>query len=166
MSFDGSSPHRLILVFSNNTLQVFDVESRQFPEYCAAVCSAVSKRLEALHDSILGICCEPRDGGELSPPGSIVVWGSNWLGRLKFDQRPRGTNLAQNGARRRKLSSKAPTVFGAEDSDAQCVNVVTKFRQILGADFLATGELLVVERPLTDILPLLPPAYFRQKYGS
>jgi U3 small nucleolar RNA-associated protein 4 len=44
--------------------------------------------------------------------------------------------------------------------------LVTQYRQILLADFISPGELVVVERPLTDVLLNLPPAYYRPKYGA
>lgn len=44
--------------------------------------------------------------------------------------------------------------------------MITRYRPILFAEFIAPGELLVVERPLVDILAALPPAYFKQKYGA
>ena len=44
--------------------------------------------------------------------------------------------------------------------------LVTRYRPILCADFLDAGELLVVERPLMDLLQALPPAFFKPKYGT
>jgi U3 small nucleolar RNA-associated protein 4 len=44
--------------------------------------------------------------------------------------------------------------------------MITHYRPILYADFLAPGELVVVERPLVDVLATLPPAYFVHKYGA
>lgn len=44
--------------------------------------------------------------------------------------------------------------------------LVSRYRPILCADFLANGELLVVERPLVDVLRGLPPAFFKPRYGS
>jgi U3 small nucleolar RNA-associated protein 4 len=43
--------------------------------------------------------------------------------------------------------------------------MITHFRPMLCVDFLGPGELLVVERPLVDVLATLPPAYFKHKYG-
>jgi U3 small nucleolar RNA-associated protein 4 len=37
---------------------------------------------------------------------------------------------------------------------------------MLFLDFLTNGELVVVERPLIDILSTLPPPYFKPKYGA
>jgi len=44
--------------------------------------------------------------------------------------------------------------------------MVTHYRPILLADFVGEGELVIVERPLVDVLATLPPAFFKHKYGS
>lgn len=44
--------------------------------------------------------------------------------------------------------------------------MITHYRPILYMDFLDAGELVVVERPLVDVLSELPPAYFKHKYGA
>jgi U3 small nucleolar RNA-associated protein 4 len=53
-----------------------------------------------------------------------------------------------------------------ERDDMHNFKLVTQYRQILLAEFLSPGELVVVERPLTDVLLNLPPAYYRPKYGA
>ena len=44
--------------------------------------------------------------------------------------------------------------------------LVTRYRPLLWVDYMGPGELLVVERPLVDLLSTLPPAYFKATYGS
>jgi U3 small nucleolar RNA-associated protein 4 len=44
--------------------------------------------------------------------------------------------------------------------------MVTNYRPILALDFLGPGELVLVERPLADVLSKLPPAFFKPKYGQ
>jgi U3 small nucleolar RNA-associated protein 4 len=46
------------------------------------------------------------------------------------------------------------------------VKMITHYRPILFVDFLGAGELVVVERPLVDVLAGLPPAFFKHKYGA
>jgi len=53
-----------------------------------------------------------------------------------------------------------------EDQQSNNFKMVTQYRAILHVDFLGPGELLVVERPLVDVLATLPPAYFKPKYGA
>lgn len=45
-------------------------------------------------------------------------------------------------------------------------HLVRRYRPLLLVDYLGPGELLVVERPLIDLLNTLPPAYFKATYGS
>ena len=44
--------------------------------------------------------------------------------------------------------------------------LITHYRPLLLVDFVSPGELVVVERPLVDVLAKLPPAYFKPKYGA
>jgi len=44
--------------------------------------------------------------------------------------------------------------------------MITQYRPIGACEFLSREELVVVERPLVDVLATLPPAYFKHKYGS
>ena len=44
--------------------------------------------------------------------------------------------------------------------------MVMRYRDILLVDFLSAGEMVVVEKPLIDVLHTLPPAYFKARYGS
>jgi U3 small nucleolar RNA-associated protein 4 len=53
-----------------------------------------------------------------------------------------------------------------EEHQSHNFKMVTHYRPILHVDFLGPGELVVVERPLVDILARLPPAYFKPKYGA
>lgn len=60
-------------------------------------------------------------------------------------------------------SQKVEVSLEEQDSNFK---VVTHYRPILLVDFLDPGELVVVERPLVDVLATLPPAYFKPKYGA
>ncbi len=56
----------------------------------------------------------------------------------------------------------------SDDDETDIINfkIVTRYRPILFADFIAPGEMVVVERPILDVLAGLPPAYFHAKYGK
>lgn len=60
------------------------------------------------------------------------------------------------------MSQKVGVSLEEQDSNFK---MVTHYRPILHVDFLGPGELVVVERPLVDVLATLPPAYFKPKYG-
>jgi U3 small nucleolar RNA-associated protein 4 len=46
------------------------------------------------------------------------------------------------------------------------LSVFTQYRHLLGVHFLDWDEMVVIERPLLDVLSQLPPAYFKAKYGT
>jgi len=66
--------------------------------------------------------------------------------------------------RLREGQKEAAAAAAQEEQDSN-FKMVTHYRPILHVDFLGPGELLVVERPLIDVLATLPPAYFKPKYG-
>jgi U3 small nucleolar RNA-associated protein 4 len=63
---------------------------------------------------------------------------------------------------RRLALAPAPGV----DDQSSDFKMITHYRPILFVDYLTAGELVVVERPLVDVLSTLPPAYFKHKYGA
>lgn len=45
-------------------------------------------------------------------------------------------------------------------------SMFTQYRNLLAVEFINSDEMVVVERPLLDVLSTLPPAYFKAKYGT
>ena len=173
LAFAPSAPSLLILGFANNTLELYDVETRQFPPWSRALCAALPKRFTHLHDAMLGVTLAPATqeengvdeggGGGGSQNVLALFWGPTWLCKVQFAA-PVGWGGFEKKRRRRRSGD---TEHGTE-RDRNAVHnfkLVTQYRQILLAEFLAPGELVVVERPLTDVLVNLPPAYYRPKYG-
>ncbi len=98
-AFSSMNPNILFLAFPDNSLQVYDVEARQFPAWSKDLSMAspfpsrIAKRLSSLHDSILGIIFPPppsipssamdiENGDSQNDGGYAVCWGANWLFRL------------------------------------------------------------------------------------
>lgn len=163
--FDPSRPNILMLAFPDNSIQLFDVESRQFPSWAKDICSNVSKRLARTHDHILGVAFDPAIAGpslNVSTPRYALFWGSTWLCKIKLD---RDDNARSGQRKRRREGDKSPKIEAMTEDHAN-FRMVTHYRPILHVDFLGQGELVVVERPLVDVLATLPPAYFAHKYGS
>jgi U3 small nucleolar RNA-associated protein 4 len=174
LAFAPNAPSLLILGFANNTLELYDVEARQFPPWSRALCSALPKRFTHLHDAILGVTLEPPAAATAAPDCSnntsgsnsvlALFWGATWLCKVQFDA-PVGWGGFEK-KRRRRRSEGADHGTERDRGAAHNFKLITQYRQILLADFLAHGELVVVERPLTDVLANLPPAYYRPKYGA
>ncbi|KAJ6604429.1 WD40-repeat-containing domain protein [Mycena vulgaris] len=159
--FDPSRPNFLILAFPNNTIQLFDVESRQFPSWSKDICNNLPKRLTRAHDHILGVAFEPLGAGPSPAPRYALFWGSTWLCKMKLD----GSSAKAGHKKRRREGDKSPKIDPLSDDHAN-FKMITHYRPILFVDFLAPGELVVVERPLVDVLATMPPAYFVHKYGA
>lgn len=110
----------------------------------------------------------------------ILFWGSTWLFKIALETTRRTGGFVSSKKRRRDAGTGPVTganaVEGAavhnEDNPTDMyasmrdTKMITQYRPILCCDFLNKDELVVVERPLVDVLLTLPPAYFKPKYGA
>lgn len=154
---------------------MYDVEARQFPTWSRDLVANLPKRLTLAHDPILGVLFDPsaastpsKSKSKHGPGRYVILWGSTWLCKIKLD----GSVISGSGSgkKRRREGEKSaalqPIPFSKLDEEQQDFKMITHYRPILYVDFLAAGELVVVERPLVDVLATLPPAYFKHKYGA
>jgi U3 small nucleolar RNA-associated protein 4 len=155
-AFSSAMPALLILGFSNNSLELWDVEARQTPAWARGFCDFLPKRFTHLHDPIIGVA--------LPPPSStrsntfVLFWGATWLCRVDF------SSDIGSGAFDKKRRWRNGQRQHIDNKDN--FKMFTQYRQILLADFLSERELAVVERPLIDVLSTLPPAFFKYRYGA
>lgn len=179
LSFDPSDHGTLVIGLANNTIHIFNVESRTFPEWSIPLCSNLPKRFTHLHDPILGLTFNPtpsKDGSR-----KALFWGFTWMCSVKLDspvgwggfskKRRREYQSTSNGASQSHANiGKAHANVSAEDTYGQGqpknFTVLTHYRPLLLVDFLDSGEMIVVERPLVDVMSAMPPAFFKPKYGS
>ncbi|KAF5384706.1 hypothetical protein D9757_006197 [Collybiopsis confluens] len=193
IAFSLSNPNLLILAFPNNTFQIYDVESRQFPAWSRELCNNLPKRFTHLHDPIIGVAFEPSppDAPSNSSERFAVFWGATWICKIGFDDvLPSSSSAARgreggNSKKRRRESTKPvlpPTTPQKNSVNANSnghlnegppteehrrnFKLITHYRPLLYMDYLGPGEMIVVERPLVDVLAALPPAYFKHKYGA
>jgi U3 small nucleolar RNA-associated protein 4 len=153
------------LVFANNTLQIYDVEIRQFPVWGKEISNNLPRRLRHAHDPILGVAFEPVEKASNTDEAlpHAVFWGSTWMCKLPL----KGSATARpNKKRQRESTKQRNATIGKDDDNSKDFKMIVHYRPILFLDFLAANELVVVERPLVDVLSDLPPAYFRHKYGA
>lgn len=174
----------LLLAHVDATIGVFDVEARHFPEWAAHLAqrSALPHRWTNLHDAILGITIEPPSSpssegvSERPDAAHAIFWGSTWLCRVALDapvgwggfvrkRRRGGVSVVQASATKNKVKELGK-VGEEEMEETSNFKLVTRYRPILCADFLEAGEIVIVERPLVDVLQSLPPAYFKPRYGT
>ncbi|KAI0082243.1 WD40 repeat-like protein [Panus rudis PR-1116 ss-1] len=170
ISFMVSSPSVLTLALANNTIQIYDVESRTFPAWSRPLTSSLPPRFTTLHDPVIGVAFDP-DANDKNKKMTALFWGSTWICKVILDQGMYGYGGYDKKRRRdgRKFMHRPPPITNGEDGQqqpAQNFKMVTQYRPILCVDFLGPGELVVVERPLVDVLSRLPPAFFKPKYGA
>ncbi|KAG6832228.1 hypothetical protein H0H92_004193 [Tricholoma furcatifolium] len=164
MAFDPKQPNVLIMAFPDNSLQIYNVESRQFPTWGKELSGNLPKRFTNAHDPVVGVTfdtVEHASGSSDDVQHYALFWGSTWICKLPLgDFTPRGQTK-----KRRRESAKTSTLPLSDDTHVD-FKMIMHYRPILYLDFLAGGELVVVERPLVDVLSDLPPAYFKHKYGA
>ena len=123
-----------------------------------------------------------------------LFWGATWLCRVKLDaptgwgdlmkKRRRDASPVKSSQKQKQQEQKSAPKQGRgegagtdgfpdQDADARIdedtptnFKLITRYRPILRAGFLGPRELVVVERPLVDVLRTLPPAFFKPRYGS
>ncbi|KAJ3828506.1 WD40 repeat-like protein [Lentinula raphanica] len=166
MAYSSSDPNLLVLAFPNNTFQIYDVETRQFPPWSRELCDNLPKRFTQIHDPIIGVTFEPPapDASSQSSGRSALFWGSTWLCKINFDDGPIKSYGFSKKRRRETLKPQKNNHENAEEPKE--LKMITQYRPVLFVDYLGLGELVVVERPLVDVLSNLPPAYFKHKYGA
>ena len=175
LSFDPSDHGTLVIGLANNTIHVFNAESRTFPDWSIQLCANLPKRFTHLHDPILGLSFNPipsKDGSR-----KALFWGFTWMCSVKLDspagwggfskKRRREYKTIQNGASQAEVEKARANAEGPH-SQTQPKNftVLTHYRPLIFVDFLDGGEMIVVERPLVDVMSAMPPAFFKPKYGS
>lgn len=114
----------------------------------------------------------------------MYVWAANWLARVDVStpkveallKKPVGVS-AEVGAGVEKAVGKKAALKRKRGEGDEAFGIVMKFRPVLMVDFCAPSsdgqteeqgeaEMVVVERPLVDLLATLPPAYLKPKYGA
>lgn len=104
-----------------------------------------------------------------------VFWGSSWLCKIKLDWLGEYTEPRKRRKSEARHSTQehqgAPILAPRPDLqnsayETRNLRMVTHYRPILALDFVGPGEMVLVERPLVDVLSKLPPAFFKPKYGQ
>ncbi|TFK90207.1 WD40 repeat-like protein [Polyporus arcularius HHB13444] len=184
LAFDPSAPSTLVLGFADNQIEVYDVEARQFPRWARSLINTLPQRFTHLHDPVLGVTFDPgsrvegaeEGSGSPLPPKTALFWGATWICKVilterigygGFEKRRRGKRKAAEVSQPNANGRVEVSVEdGQQEVQQRNFKLVTHYRPLLLVDFVAPGELVVVERPLVDVLAKLPPAYFKPKYGA
>ncbi len=175
LAFDPSDPSILVLALANNTIQIYDVESRQFPSWSHQLTHSLPQRFTQLHDSLIGVTFDPSTSRTVpkdpnNPTKRVALfWGSTWICKVQLDAEVGYVGFdkkRRRGGKKKFFPKDDKQKKGGEKGDEENFKMITQYRPMLLVDFLAPGELVVVERPLVDVLAKLPPAFFKPKYGA
>lgn len=122
-----------------------------------------------MHDPMVGASFVSQDGVD-----NAWLWGSSWLCKVRLNQSTVPMSKKRSRGNLTEKSPSAPSTKNGvtddfdqkESSDDGNFKVVTHFRPILFTGFIGPKELVIVERPLVDVMSRLPPAFFKPKYGK
>ena len=166
--FDGTQPHLLVLCTASHLVQTYDCEARTYPPWSRWLSAALPKRFTHLHDGIVGAASDP--GAEAVGPRNVLFWGATWICCVTLDAPPGygdfNRKRRRDGRKNHKGQPNGVVTVGGDEDGQQNFKLITHYRPILFADYIGQGELVVVERPLVDVLATLPPPYFKAKYGA
>lgn len=139
----------LLMGFPDNAVELFDAESRSFSSTWKGL-----PRLGETHDSLIGAF--------FLEEKTVLLWGATWICKTKLD-----VVTAASPRKRQRSNSHARIEFSANrKSENDAFNMITRYSSILHVGLIGSQELVIVERPLMDVMGILPPAYFKPKYGQ
>lgn len=195
LAFTPGRTNVLILALPDNTVHVYDVEARTFPAWGRALATSLPKRFTHAHDPVLGVVFDPAPKKGRGEDGEYALfWGATWMFKVALGTSVRvqsggGKKRRRDGKEREGdgqslVNGHAPLVNGSvalvngvdahsgdafvgeDDRPWRDYKMITQYRPLLGVAYLGAGELVVIERPLVDVLAGLPPAYWKHKYGA
>ncbi|KAG8984839.1 U3 small nucleolar RNA-associated protein [Tulasnella sp. 427] len=159
MKFHPDLPQVLVFAQVNNSIQLFDVESRTFPKWAKNATANLSEKFKGLKPGVEGLLFV-KDSSSGSRH-QLLAWGWNWICKIKLE------GVSAKGGKNKK--SRSGWVPKEElDAEREAFNVFTGYRNMLGVASLGENEIVVVERPAIDLLVVdgLPPPFYKHKFGT
>jgi U3 small nucleolar RNA-associated protein 4 len=135
-----------------------------------ALCVSLPKRFTGVHDPIMGVTFDPTCSALAADPVSetpqsrwALFWGATWICKVPFEG---AYHSGSTHKKRKSHSRQRDSVVETGEPTHDGFRMITHYRSLLNVDFLSNGELVVIERPLVDVLVGLPPPFFRYKYNA
>ena len=157
----------LILVLADMSILAFNTQSGSLNEWSKANSPNIPDRFTKLVDH----CC----GAQVDADQRLWMWGANWV---SFIDLTLPLPVTQQSKRKRDDMTKALKNGPATEEEIEEQEpeyepsknhfwITFKYRSMLLFDVLSDNELLVVERPVMDMLnsPDMPPPFHVKKYG-
>ncbi|KIO27849.1 hypothetical protein M407DRAFT_14831 [Tulasnella calospora MUT 4182] len=159
MKFHSDSPQILVLAQVNNSIQVFDVESRTFPGWAKNVTANLPEKFRGLKPGVEGLLFV-RDSSSTTKH-QLLAWGWNWICKIKLDG-----PTTKGGEGKKSRSGWIPK--DEWDLERDSLNIFSGYRHMLGVASLGGNEMVVVERPALDLIMVdgLPPSFYKHKFGT
>ncbi|KAG8955807.1 U3 small nucleolar RNA-associated protein [Tulasnella sp. 408] len=160
MKFHSDSPQILVLAQVNNSIQVFDVESRTFPGWAKNVTTNLPEKFKGLKPGVEGLLFV-KDLSSATTKHQLLAWGWNWICKIKLDG-----PMAKRGKSKKSRSGWIPK--DEWDLERDSLNIFSGYRHMLGVAPLGGNEVVVVERPALDLMMIdgLPPSFYKHKFGT
>jgi U3 small nucleolar RNA-associated protein 4 len=85
IAFSPSNASIAVVALPNNTIQIFDVDQRNIPNWAQAISANVLRSFGALREPILGACFDPTtpQSSKLNSD-TLVLYGANFIGTIKI----------------------------------------------------------------------------------
>jgi len=137
----------VFMLCTDRKMYEFEISEEKLLPWCLSVNEAqiISDSIEYLNDPITKVMFNPKK------PDELFYHSKEVLGKLKYN-----TNVSayKKKSKKRKHEDNSP------------LKTLGRFTNIMFMDFNTAGDLVVVERLISDILAKLPPALYVKKFGS
>lgn len=174
MAFRPDVRGRLAVATAGNQVYEFDVQSRKLSEWSKNNSTNMPKEFSQLLDKAFGAFFDSKH------PSRFWIWSANWVSFFDLNlQLP-----APRAAGKRKIEMNATVDGNLNDKklanansngisnygtgDSRCFWITHKYRPMLLVGSVGNSELLVVERPIADMLmsKSMPASFYEHKFGS
>lgn len=157
MTFSNAST--LVFGFAgSNTIQSFDVDDRRL--------LLGKTKVTYTDERVLGLeSVVSTSGSTAGGRGKILAWGSNWVSTLEV---PSGEPLEKEKKTRKRRKSRPNDpieVRKALLAEDEPFKIIGRYREVGAVAMMGAGELMVVERPFTDLTGL-PTAFVKPRYNT
>lgn len=149
----------LVVACASNEFFIFDISTRKISEWSRLNGQSIPKHLLSESDRIFGVIFLPEN------PDLMFLLSCAFICKVDLTQPPKKDS--QSTQERPKKAARTSKVLGPADAQEPInFRMIRDFKPLLGAGFVSSNELALVEMPWIKVLNSLPPTYQRRKYGT
>jgi U3 small nucleolar RNA-associated protein 4 len=159
-SFHPSSPSTFVVTYTSNEFFLYDVEEKRMADWSQEYGNKLPKRFLYNSEKIQGVGYNP------ARPNMLTFWGTGFITfvHLSLSSSHHSNHLTLSKRKRDQLVHEYQQ--GEGDGEERNFIKIHDYGPLMGLEYTSGDELVVVERPWFDILPHLPPSFYRPTYGS